>query len=79
MPGDRAPGSRPARAAHSRLQLAPPPAARLAAQPRPSLGAPLRLARPPASQRGGPGARPAPAQGSCRELFCRQEESFEEA
>lgn len=27
----------------------------------------------------GPGACPAPAWGRCRELFCRQEESFEEA
>lgn len=68
--GDSARGSRPARAAHSRLQLPPPPSARLAARPRLSPGASQRLAYPPASQRGEPSVRPAPAQGRRREHFC---------
>lgn len=76
--GDPAPGSWPARAAHSRLQLLGPPGARLAERPRPSPRAPLWLARPPASQLGGPGTCPASARGKCRERFCCREQSFSE-
>lgn len=64
--GDCARGSRPARAASSRLQVPRPPGARLAARPRPSPRVPLGLARAPASQGGGHSARPAPARGRSR-------------
>lgn len=66
--GDRARGSRQARAARSRLLLGRPPGARLAARPRPSPGRPSDWrVLPPV--RGKARHSPAPARGRGRELL----------